>query len=668
MGSGGAQTHIFELARGLMKRGHRVVLVSSGGHLARQLAKFGARCYCLEVDARRPLSVFAAAVGLYALIKREAPDIVHAHTRAFGALCRALGLCRPSGSPVYVSTVHAHFDRRGAIRSLRWYSSASIAVSEDLKQYLLDVSRGALLPERIEVIPNGIDTDRFVPINKSGGRFRICFMSRLDADCSHTAHLLCALADRIDRLCGAEICIIGGGSELCSIRSLASEANRRLGRAAVRAVGELDAPERVIARSDLFIGVSRAALEAMSCGVPVILSGNEGFGGFICTDPELERAAAANFCCRGQAVADADSLMSSIREAYLLDAVGRSAVGERLRAFVMENNSLSAMIEKSESFYEKELTHRRGSTGGGLLLCGYYGFDNLGDNALLSGAIKRAGRKAVAVLARHPRRTAYKFGARCASRTNPIAVAREIEKCRALIFGGGSLLQSCTSFRSLCWYSALLIYAKRRGKRTELWANGLGGFRGRLSERLAARALRCTDKIGLRDGGSELCAHRLIGKSEKTVRESDLSMLCDSASRQRISFLLSGLGISQEEKYAVIAPKGVRPLALFRPAYRRALARDIRELCRRIREFTRGGVRVIIVPMHSDRDGALARMLCRHYGACLLEGIGAEDLLGVISGACAVVSMRYHALLFALRCGVPATAIGDDPKLRTDEK
>ena len=50
MGSGGAQTHIFELARGLIGRGHRVVLVSSGGSLAKKLKKYGAKCYYLELS------------------------------------------------------------------------------------------------------------------------------------------------------------------------------------------------------------------------------------------------------------------------------------------------------------------------------------------------------------------------------------------------------------------------------------------------------------------------------------------------------------------------------------------------------------------------------------------------------------------------------------------
>ena len=272
------------------------------------------------------------------------------------------------------------------------------------------------------------------------------------------------------------------------------------------------------------------------------------------------------------------------------------------------------------------------------------------------------------VLAKRPKRTAYKFSVRCASRTSPFAVVREINRCHTLVFGGGSLLQSSTSFRSLCWYALLLIYAKRRGKRTELWANGLGGFRGKLSELLAARALRCTDKIGLRDAGSRLCARRLIGRSQRVVGESDLATLCAAANRQRVSFLLSRIGISQKEKYAVIAPRGVRPFSLVRTEYRRAAARDMHKLCEHLECLSQRGVELIVLPMHPRRDGAVARMICRRYGGHLLEGIGAEDLMGIISGAEAVVSMRYHALLFASTCGVPATAIGEDPKLHFDAK
>lgn len=49
---------------------------------------------------------------------------------------------------------------------------------------------------------------------------------------------------------------------------------------------------------DIFVGVSRAALEAMSAEKPVIVAGNEGYIGIFNND-KLETSQENNFCCRG---------------------------------------------------------------------------------------------------------------------------------------------------------------------------------------------------------------------------------------------------------------------------------------------------------------------------------------------------------------------------------
>ena len=55
---------------------------------------------------------------------------------------------------------------------------------------------------------------------------------------------------------------------------------------------------KIVAAGDIFVGVSRAALEAMSAEKPVIVAGNEGYIG-IFSDDKLETAQENNFCCRG---------------------------------------------------------------------------------------------------------------------------------------------------------------------------------------------------------------------------------------------------------------------------------------------------------------------------------------------------------------------------------
>ena len=665
MGSGGAQTHIFELARGLMARGHKVILVSSGGQTARALARLGAKCFCVKTDTKRPLSLLGGALALHALILRERPDVIHAHTRPFGLLCKMIKQIIKSPLPIYVSTVHARFSTDSALHRLAWYSSSSIAVGEDLKQYLLSVSRGNLLPERIKVIPNGIDTARFCPRERESDNdsFRLCFMSRLDGDCSSTAYMLCRIAPRIcERIDNAEIFIIGGGSELGAISSLAENINRDIGRRVIRVLGGMDAPELVLSRCDGFIGVSRAALEAMSCAVPVILSGNEGFGDLLQTEKDLMHAKSSNFCCRGRAAATEDELLKSILKLYSMSRRERAELGDKMRRFVIENNSSDKMAADTERFYNDALVKvpRREPEA---LLCGYYGFDNMGDDALLMQAIERAKNGAVALTSR-PKRAELKFGVRCIDRSNPFKVAKAIKSCKKFVFGGGTLLQSRTSFRSLCWYSALLIYAKAQGKCVELWANGIGDLDGKLSRKLSALALRAADRIGVRDERSASLARSLVPERHPNIIiEDDLALSCPAASDERLSYILSELGIKDGERFAVVCPKGYAGIRLLNPRERKKARREYAALRSHLKSLQKQKIIPIFVPMYPAQDMTVSARMCSSYGGRLARRLGISELIALISRSDSVISMRYHPLLFAKKLGKFGVKIGDDPKL-----
>lgn len=666
MGSGGAQTHVFELARALIKRGHKIILVSSGGQTARALSRLGVRCYCVNVDVSKPWSVIGGIGALHALILRQRPDIIHAHTRPMGLLCRLLKRRTNELGIAYISTVHARFSTDSPIKKLPWYSGDSIAVSEDLKHYLIDLSRGSLLPERIRVIPNGIDTDRFSPKPRTSlnGAFSLCFMSRLDDDCSDTARLLCDIAPKICETVGeAQIYIIGGGTELTRISALAKKANQRIGRLAVRVLGKLDAPELVIARCDGFIGVSRAALEAMSCGLPVILSGNEGFGGLMKTEDDLREASRSNFCCRDMKQPSADKLLDSILRLYSLPKPNRIRLGQKMRRFVTENSSSEKMAESTERVYSDALSRAR-SRHPHTLLCGYYGFDNMGDDALLMQSIERAKPCGTVALTNNPRRAEYKFGVKCADRSNPLAIMREINNCQRLAFGGGSLLQSRTSFRSLCWYCAILIYAKSRGKRVELWANGIDGFSGYFSRALVARALQSTDKIGVRDTESAATAFALAPQqADRIFFEKDLALDCPAADDAEISCILSRSKIPEGERFAIVAPKGYSGISLLRPKARRQILSDYALLKARVLALRRRNITPLFVAMYPAQDLYISRRMCQACGGRILNRIGISELRGLISRSDEVISMRYHPLIFAQRLKTPYFKISNDPKI-----
>ena len=116
-----------------------------------------------------------------------------------------------------------------------------------------------------------------------------------------------------------------------------------------------------------------------------------------------------------------------------------------------------------------------------IVLSGYFGFDNLGDEAILYSIIqevKKMQNTEITVLSANPEKTSQKFGVAAVDRMSPKEVIRAIKNCDMFISGGGSLLQDVTSNRSLLYYLALLRLAKLFGKKVMIYSQGIGPVNG----------------------------------------------------------------------------------------------------------------------------------------------------------------------------------------------
>ena len=133
--SGGAETHIFELASALRRNSHAVTVASSGGEVAAMLKKENITHLNIPLDSKAPHNLFLSFLKLKKLIKNNDFDIIHVHSRIAALVCHlAVGKRR---SPPIVSTAHARFKTSFLLRKLSFWGSSSIAVSEDLREYLL---------------------------------------------------------------------------------------------------------------------------------------------------------------------------------------------------------------------------------------------------------------------------------------------------------------------------------------------------------------------------------------------------------------------------------------------------------------------------------------------------------------------------------------------------
>ena len=296
---GGVTAHVTQLARALGRSGHEVQV----------LAPHSPSRECPDADLLVPLgrsvplpsggSIARVSLSwwLYpkvrALLQREQYDIIHLHE----PMAPILPLCVLEFSrSVNVGTFHASYARQHLYRVThpiikRWHQRlhGNIAVSPAARRYVNNT-----FPGDYEIIPNGIDFDRFsagvAPLPQyQDGKLNILFVGRLEKR-KGLRYLLEAYGKLKWDLPNIRLIVVGPGNPDKESYRIISSHNLQ----DVEFVGRVsyeDLP-RYYASADIFCSPATGAesfgivlLEAMAAGKPVVASDIEGFRGIV-TDGE----------------------------------------------------------------------------------------------------------------------------------------------------------------------------------------------------------------------------------------------------------------------------------------------------------------------------------------------------------------------------------------------
>ena len=137
------------------------------------------------------------------------------------------------------------------------------------------------------------------------------------------------------------------------------------------------------------------------------------------------------------------------------------------------------------------------------ILCGYYGYGNGGDEALLATLLQMLPKHvSPVVLSGSPAITESLHGVPACDRHSPLAVLQLLRTSQAFIWGGGSLIQDSTSALSPWYYCALMLTANLMGLKTIAWAQGIGPLNRPQTRWIARQAFRRFSGISVRDAGS----------------------------------------------------------------------------------------------------------------------------------------------------------------------
>ena len=284
-----------------------------------------------------------------------------------------------------------------------------------------------------------------------------------------------------------------------------------------------------------------------------------------------------------------------------------------------------------------------------ILISGYYGFSNVGDEAVLSAIVRGLKSQAnvdITVLSASPEETAQLHGVRALPRMSLSQVTRALKDCDLLISGGGSLIQDATSLRSLTYYLAVISLAKRYRRKVMILGQGIGPLRRSISRRLVKRALTGVDLITVRDAQSaDLLAEMGIGPVKVTA---DPTFMLETCPKDESDRLLAEIGLRAGDDILAVSLRRLRFLQRGPDPVEGDITEALRTLAGEL------PAKLMLVGMQSPDDLVMAREIGEKIGVPFqTRPWTAEQFLGVISRCRLVVGMRLHSLIFGAAVGVP---------------
>jgi len=139
-----------------------------------------------------------------------------------------------------------------------------------------------------------------------------------------------------------------------------------------------------------------------------------------------------------------------------------------------------------------------------VLVLGYYGFGNLGDELLSKAVVDNLTelgieKERIVLLSANPQKSEETCGVKCYNRWNLGTVSALMKQSRSFLLGGGGLFQDISSVKS-CGYYWWMVRAAKMSK-TAVWAvsQSVGPLKSRLGKWFTKNALKNCAYISVRD-------------------------------------------------------------------------------------------------------------------------------------------------------------------------
>ncbi len=296
-----------------------------------------------------------------------------------------------------------------------------------------------------------------------------------------------------------------------------------------------------------------------------------------------------------------------------------------------------------------------------VVISGYYGFNNLGDESILTAIISNLNDNIndidITVLSKNPELTYNKHKVKAISRSKFIQIIKEIKRSDLLISGGGSLLQDVTSNRSILYYLIIMMIGILCRKKVMVYSQGIGPINRPLNRFLTKRVLNRVNYITLRDHKSENVLREMKIKNKNICVTADPVIGLKKMDTLQGKDMLIQSSIWDENKPTIgFALRG------------RDKDRNLVDVISRVADEVMDtmGVNVVFIPFHHGEDIKILSDIEKNMKNKAIFFRGKYDLnqmLSMVGNLDLLVGVRLHSLIFSAVMNTPMTAISYDPKI-----
>lgn len=360
---GGAERQIQYLAPRLQARGFEICVVTRHENgLPRFEIINNVPVYRLACPGPKPLAALFYIWSVVLLLSKLRPDVIHAH-EILSPASAALLTKRFHGWPVVVKVLRGGIRgdiyklKRGPFgmgrsRALCRGVDSFVVISREIDQ---ELSALGVSPEKRAFIPNGVDTENFVPLlDSQKKRLRaelmlppngmlVIYMGRLTPE-KRVDHLLRVWPDVSLAFPEAQLLIVGAGVEEARLRT------QSVSVPGVQFTGQVNDTSRYLQAADLFVlpsateGLSNALLEAMATGLPVLATSVGG-------TPDVISHAVNGYLIPPD---DLHALKIGLMD-LLADTKFRTRLGTQTRQCILTDYSLDSVAMRLDALYHSLL-------------------------------------------------------------------------------------------------------------------------------------------------------------------------------------------------------------------------------------------------------------------------------------------------------------------------